>query len=216
MIFVKICGLSTPEMLATAVGAGADSVGFVHFAKSPRHVTLSELEKLISKTPISIQPWVVLANPFTEQLTKLSQINLGHAGLQVHGSFSADSLLRLKSARPEIKLMRGISVSTKDDLPHADSVAAYDQLLFDAKPRPEDKLPGGNGVAFDWQVMTSYTLDKPWLLAGGLTPENVVQAIELSGAKGVDVSSGVESAPGVKDADKVRAFIAAAKSVSDK
>jgi phosphoribosylanthranilate isomerase len=130
--------------------------------------------------------------------------------LQLHGHEPPDRVASLRS-RHGLPVMKAVGVATADDLPALDAYAAVaDQLLVDAKPAPGAALPGGNGVAFDWRLIAGRRWPVPWMLAGGLTPANVAEAVRLTGARQVDVSSGVEAAPGVKDADLIRAFVAAA------
>ena len=206
---VKICGLTTPEGVATAVGAGARYLGFVFFAKSPRHVTPEQAAALAAEVPLGIAKVGLFVNPDDALLqTVLAQVPLDM--IQLHGSESPARVTEVR-ALTGLPVMKAVGVAEPRDL---DALWDYglvaDMLLIDAKPPKDAELPGGNGLAFDWRLLAGRQILKPWLLAGGLTPENVSQALRLTRAPGVDVSSGVESAPGVKDPDRIRDFIARA------
>ncbi|MFC7291587.1 phosphoribosylanthranilate isomerase [Hirschia litorea] len=208
---VKICGLKQEAMIETAIDAGADHVGFVHFPKSPRHLELARIEELAHFVGKKAFSWVVLAKPSVELLLKIAQDLPSVAGIQVHGALDADMLAQVRAVRHDLKIMRAYSVSLTGDLPTQEEMRCYDYVLFDAKPKADDKLPGGNGTRFNWEIMQGFRAPVPWFLAGGLDAENVQIAISQSGAKMVDVSSGVEAQPGVKDEKKVEAFIKAAR-----
>lgn len=206
---VKICGVTTEEAVDAAVEAGADFIGLVFYPPSPRAVTperAAELVELIED--------VVKVGLFVDPDDALLDEVLAHVRLdllQFHGSESPE---RLEQVRLEygIPVMKVISVSSAEDLAAAEPFfTAADRLLFDAKPPKGATLPGGNAVSFDWTILQGRSFPLPWMLAGGLTPDNVAEAVRVTGAPAVDVSSGVESAPGVKDVDKIAAFIAAAK-----
>ena len=206
---VKICGLTSPEGIAAAVSAGARYLGFVFFAKSPRHVTPEQAAALAAEVPLGIAKVGLFVNPDDALLqTVLAQVPLDM--IQLHGSESPARVTEVR-ALTGLPVMKAVGVAEPRDL---DALWDYglvaDMLLIDAKPPKDAELPGGNGLAFDWRLLAGRQILKPWLLAGGLTPENVSQALRLTRAPGVDVSSGVESAPGVKDPDRIRDFIARA------
>ncbi len=210
-LHVKICGLSEETTLRAAIDAGADMVGFVHFPKSPRHVSLARAAELKKIVPVHVASVVVTVHPDDALIENIIS-TLAPTYLQLHGNESAARVADIRSRFPQQKLIHAIPVSSAADLGqtvHYESLV--DMLMFDAKPPAGTTLPGGNGVAFDWNLLKGFETYLPWLLSGGLTPENVAEAIAQSGAKFVDVSSGVERAAGVKDADKIRAFIKAAK-----
>lgn len=205
----KICGLTTPETVAAAAAAGAAYVGFVFFAKSPRNVTIAQAEALSLAVPPGIAKVALVVDADDSFLSALIE-GVGLDMLQLHGREDVARVAEVR-ARFGLPVMKAVGVSQEGDL---DAVRAYcevaDQVLIDAKPAAESNLPGGNGLAFDWRLMVGQRFACPWMLAGGLTPENVAEAISLTGARQVDVSSGVESAPGIKDVAAIRAFIEAA------
>ncbi|MEW5729217.1 MAG: phosphoribosylanthranilate isomerase [Pseudomonadota bacterium] len=205
---VKICGITTDEAMQAAIDAGADYVGLVFFAKSPRFVTPDQAADLTQLVEV---PKVGLFVDPDDALLDAVVANVRLDLLQFHGSETPERLdrIRLEYGLPVMKV---VPVSSAADLAAADPfLEVADRLLFDAKPPKGSELPGGNAVSFDWTILKGYRSKLPWMLAGGLTPANVAEAIRVSGAKAVDVSSGVESAPGVKDPALIRAFIAAAK-----
>ena len=207
---VKICGLSTPESVKTTVVAGASYIGFVFFPKSPRHITFSQAAELAKDVPESVTKVALTVNATDEFLTEmLAAVPVDM--LQLHGSEPVERVVEIK-ARFGLPVMKAVGIADESDLPALDAYSAVvDQLLVDAKRPKGSALPGGNAVAFDWRLIAGRKWTVPWMLAGGLTPENVAEAIRLTGAKMVDVSSGVESAPGVKNLDKIAAFVRAAK-----
>ncbi len=205
----KVCGLSTPESVAAAAQAGAAYVGFVFFAKSPRHVPIEQARQLALDVPVGLCKVALTVNATDAELSEiLDAVPIDM--LQLHGAESPERVADIKT-RFGLPVMKAVGVADADDLP---AIAAYsrvaDQLLIDAKPPKGADLPGGNGLAFDWRLIAGRKWAVPWMLAGGLTPENVAQAVHLTGAAQVDVSSGVESAPGIKDNDKIAAFLRAA------
>ena len=209
---VKICGLTTVEAVQDTVAAGADYIGLVFFPKSPRNLDFDTAQRLAQQVPSHVKTVALMVNPSDDFLREL----LEHVDvdiLQLQGSESAERVREIKelSGKPVIK---ALGVSSQDDLATLESYKGLaDQILLDAKAPKDADRPGGNGASFDWSLLTDASIDVPWMLAGGLTIENVKEAITVSHARQVDVSSAVESAPGVKDKEKVRAFIAAAKSV---
>ena len=207
---VKICGLKTPESVAAAVGAGASYVGFVFFPKSPRHLTYRQAAELAATVPEGVTKVALTVNADDEALAKmLGEVPIDM--LQLHGSETPERVAYIKE-RFGLPVMKAVGVADASDLPKLVEYATVaDQLLVDAKPPKGSPLPGGNALAFDWHLIADMEWPIPWMLAGGLTPDNVAKAVRLTGATMVDVSSGVESAPGVKDLDKIAAFVKAAK-----
>jgi len=207
---VKICGLTDPAHAEDAADLGANFVGAVFFEKSPRFVSFQRAAEIFEFVPAKVARVGLFVNPadaFVDQA--MNQLRLDY--IQLHGDETPERVeqVRLEFGMPVIK---ALAISSKADIEAAkayDGVA--DLLMFDAKAPAGADRPGGNGLAFDWTLLKDTRWQSPWLLAGGLTPDNVEQAIGASGAKMVDVSSGVESAPAVKDYDKMAAFIAAAK-----
>ena len=210
---VKICGLTRPADVSAAVAAGAAYVGFVFFPKSPRHLDLEVARALAVEVPPGIAKVALVVDAGDAAIEAiLARVPIDV--LQLHGHEPPERVAALR-ARHGLPVMKAVGVATVDDLPALDAYAEVaDQLLVDAKPAPGAALPGGNGVAFDWRLIAGRRWPVPWMLAGGLTPANVAEAVRLTGARQVDVSSGVESAPGVKDAGLIRAFVAAAGGVA--
>jgi phosphoribosylanthranilate isomerase len=207
---VKICGLSTPLTLDAALGAGADMVGFVFFPKSPRHIDW-EIAGALGRQARGQAKIVALSVDADDDTLKRIVDALSPDLMQLHGGETPARVREVGElcARPT---MKAIGVAAPGDLAQAEpyeGVASY--LLIDAKPPKGAALPGGNGRPFDWSLTREFRPPIPWLLSGGLDPDTLGAAIALSGARGVDVSSGVESAPGVKDPARIRAFVAAAR-----
>jgi phosphoribosylanthranilate isomerase len=206
---VKICGLRTAGDVASVAASGAAYAGFVFFAKSPRHLTLPEARTLVLSAPAGLAKVALTVDAddgFLDDL--MDQVPLDM--LQLHGHETPDRVAAVR-ARYGLPVMKAMGVAGEADLAGLQEMSlAADQLLIDAKPPPGADLPGGNGLAFDWRLLVGRKWLRPWMLAGGLTPENVAEAVRLTGARQVDVSSGVESAPGVKDHARIAAFVAAA------
>lgn len=206
---IKICGLSRPEEIAAAANAGASHIGLVHFAPSPRHLDLEAARTLRLEVPIGVKTVVLVVNPDGRTLANIKEM-LAPDVIQFHGEEPPEALGAVKTMF-EVEAWKALPVRGAASLDHS---AAYDgiadRLLFDAPAPAGSNLPGGNGEAFGWGVLKDYAHRSPWALAGGLNPDNVAQAIRETGADFVDVSSGVESAPGVKDVDKIAAFCKAA------
>ena len=209
-IRTKICGLSTPETVEAAVAAGAGYVGFVFFGKSPRNVSVETARDLAVDVPPGIAKVALTVNASDDDLDRIvAAVPLDM--LQLHGSETPERVAEIR-ARHGLPVMKAIGIADAPDLDALDAYAVVaDQLLVDAKPPREAVLPGGNGLSFDWRLIANRRWPVPWMLAGGLTPENVAEAVALTGARQVDVSSGVESAPGVKDPDRIAAFLTAAR-----
>lgn len=208
-VSVKICGLTEAAGLSAAVEAGARYVGFVFFPKSPRNVAPEQAAALAAEVPAGIARTGLFVNPDNDALTTvLESVPLDL--IQLHGAETPDRVAQVR-ALTGLPVMKAVGVAEPADLNQLwDYGLVADMLLIDAKPAPDAALPGGNGLAFDWRLLAGRQILKPWLLAGGLTPENVHEAIRLTRAPGVDVSSGVESAPGVKDPQRIRRFVARA------
>jgi len=207
---VKICGLTSPEAIKGAAQAGATYGGLVFYEKSPRHLSLAKAREVALAAPPGFAKVALVVNPqdaFLEEM--LSQVPIDI--LQLHGAEQPQRVQQIKQSTG-LPIMKALGIATAQDLREIDRYAEIcDQLLIDAKPAPGAKLPGGNGLAFDWQLLENHTWKIPWMLAGGLTPDNVAQAIRVTQARQIDVSSGVESAPGLKDMDKMRNFVAQAR-----
>ena len=207
---IKICGLSTAPTLDAALDAGADIVGFVFFEKSPRHIALDVATTLAERARGRARIAALTVDAPDAALEAIVAA-VAPDFLQLHGRETPDRLLALRR-RFSPAMIKAIGVSGAGDVAAAELyAAAADRLLFDAKAPDNARHPGGNGVAFDWRLLAGLRSPRPWLLSGGLDPGNVAEAIAATGARGVDVSSGVESAPGVKDIGRIRAFVAAAR-----
>ena len=203
---VKICGLSTPETLDAAVGGGASHVGFVFFAPSPRNLARERAQQLAARVPAHVTRVGVFVDP-DDAMVEASVVAGQLAILQLHNT-SAARRAAIK-ARTGLEIWTALPVRTRADLAFAGHIEASDLILYDAKTPPGAALPGGMGVRFDWRLLEGFRHPLPWALSGGLDPHNVAEAIRTTGAELVDVSSGVESAPGIKDVAKIRAFLAA-------
>lgn len=211
-IQVKICGLATPETIDAALGAGADLVGLVHFPRSPRHVSPERAAELAARVRGRAQVVCLLVDPDDELAQRIATVVRPDL-LQLHGAETPQRvhLIRTMTGLPVIK---AIKVATGQDARAADAYReSADVLLFDAKEPPgaTAKLPGGNGIPFDWRALEGMADKGPFMLSGGLTPGNVAEAIRLTRAPMVDVSSGVEIRPGVKDPSRIESFIAAVR-----
>jgi phosphoribosylanthranilate isomerase len=213
-VLAKICGLKTPETLAAAVAGGASLVGFNFYGRSPRCVDATTVKHLAATVPASVRTVGLLVDDSDARIADI----LGNCALdllQLHGHETPERVaeIRARFGKPVIKV---IPVSEAADL---DRAAAYedvaDYLMFDAKPPKSmaNALPGGNALSFDWTLLSGRRFQRPWLLAGGLTPDNLVEAVRISGAPMVDVSSGVEDRPGEKNVSKIKAFLDASRRV---
>lgn len=209
-LIVKICGLSSPETVAAALDAGADLVGFVFFPKSPRHVSPEAARDLAAAARGRAGVVALTVDADDRQLDAIVE-TLHPDWLQLHGHEDAARVATVR-ARYGLPAMKALGIREAGDLAAAaDYRGVADRLLFDAKPPRNAALPGGNGVAFDWNLLANIDPDLPFMLSGGLTIGNVGEAIRLTRPLGVDVSSGVESEPGVKDPARIAAFVAAAR-----
>ena len=208
-IHVKICGLRDAGHIDAAVAAGARYVGFVFFEKSPRHLSFDDAARLAAAVPVGVAKVALVVNPddaLLDALLAAVPIDM----LQLHGGESPDRVAEIKT-RTGLPVMKAVGVADAEDLAQLEAYGKVaDQLLVDAKPPKGVNLPGGNGLAFDWRLIAGRRWPCPWMLAGGLDADNVAEAIRLTGARQVDVSSGVESTPGHKDADLITAFLGAA------
>lgn len=206
---VKICGLRTAADVEAAAAAGARYIGFVFFPKSPRHLELAEAASLATHAPVGlckVALTVDAEDAMLDALTAAVPLDM----LQLHGTESVERVAEVK-ARYGLPVMKAVGVGQRADLAQLDAYAGVaDQLLVDAKPPKGADLPGGNGLAFDWTLLQNRVWRSPWMLAGGLTPDNVAEAIRRTGARQVDVSSGVERTAGVKDAALIHALVQAA------
>jgi phosphoribosylanthranilate isomerase len=205
MIQVKICGIKDPAGFDAAVEAGADWLGFVFFPASPRYVTpqaAAALSGRIAGGPGRIGLFVEPTEAMIAQALEAVKLD----ALQVYGAVHELAAFRQRFGLP---VWRAMAVGTTDDLP--DGSVSADRIVLEAKPPPDATRPGGNATPIDWRMLRGWRPPAPWILAGGLTPDNVADAIRITGAVAVDVSSGVESSKGIKDPGLVRAFIGAAK-----
>lgn len=202
---IKICGIKTPEILEAAIEAGTDMVGFMHFPRSPRHATIEQIGTLISLARGRVQTCVVLVNPDNSCVAEVAA--LGPDWIQLHGP---ETPHRIEAIRAEagLEIMKALPIGSSEDVAHvADFAEVADRILVDAKPPKGADRPGGLGETFDWTLLKALDPSIPFMLSGGLTPQTVADAVKTVRPFGVDVSSGVESAPGVKDKRLVEAFI---------
>ncbi len=210
-VAAKICGLSSEEAVEAAVAGGGAYVGFVFYPPSPRSVTPARAGELCAGVPAG----VLRVGLFVDADDASIEAVLGAAPLDVLQFHGGESPERVEDAKRRFrrKVMKAISVASAEDVAVASRYEdAADMLLFDAKPpRRADALPGGNGLVFDWQLIAGREWRLPWMLSGGLTAELLPEAVRISGARAVDVSSGVERRPGDKDPDKIRAFLEVAR-----
>jgi phosphoribosylanthranilate isomerase len=207
---VKICGLSTPETLDTALQAGADMVGFVFFPRSPRHISLGtaqELGRQVKGRALKVALTVDADDATLANIVETLRPDI----LQLHGKETVARLRDIKQAFG-VPLMKVLALESAADLaPLAGHAAVADRILFDARAPKGATRPGGLGAVFDWHVLENLDLKLPFMVSGGLTADNVAEAVRITRAGGVDVSSGVERAPGTKDPEMIRAFIRAAR-----
>ena len=210
-VAAKICGVKDRAALDAAVAGGAAYVGFVFFPRSPRNVTAADVGALAAALPGNVTAVALAVDPDDALIDAILAGAPDIAMFQLHGAETPARVAEVR-ARTGKKAMKAIKVSEAADLDAARSyLSVADMLLFDAKPPADMKnaLPGGNAVSFDWTILSGRSWPLPWMLSGGLDPENVADAIRISGAPAVDVSSGVESAPGVKDPARISAFLRA-------
>ncbi|WP_299698797.1 phosphoribosylanthranilate isomerase [uncultured Tateyamaria sp.] len=212
-VSVKICGLSRPEHVSTAVDAGAKYIGFVFFPKSPRNVTLETARTLALAVPPGVAKVALVVDPddtFLDELTATVPLDM----LQLHGHETPERVSEIKK-RYGLPVMKAVGVADASDIEALDLYGRVaDQILVDTKAPEGADRPGGNGQTFDWSLIAGRRWPVPWMLAGGLTQENVAQAVAATGARQIDLSSAVETAPGQKDAGLIRDFMAVAKAIS--
>jgi phosphoribosylanthranilate isomerase len=211
-LIIKICGIKTEAILDAAIEAGADMVGFMHFPRSPRHLELDPIGELISLARGRVETCVVLVNPDNTLVAQVAA--LGPDWIQLHGP---ETPHRVEAIRDEagIAILKACSIGSGEDVAAVASFAeCADRLLLDTKAPKDATRPGGTGQTFDWSLLKALDPALSFMLSGGLTPDNVATAIAAVRPLGVDVSSGVETAPGVKDAKLVRAFIERARAAS--
>lgn len=209
---VKICGIKSAEAMAAVVDGGADFVGLNFYPPSPRAVTPAEAASLIALAPAGLRKVGLFVDP-DDALLEHTLAAATFDMLQLQGRETPERIATIR-ARFGIPVMKALKIAGAADFDLAREFAAVaDWLLFDGTPPKDQKnaLPGGNAARFDWTLLHGRSFAKPWMLSGGLDPANVAEAIRIAGASCVDVSSGVESAPGKKDPDRIRAFIRAAK-----
>jgi phosphoribosylanthranilate isomerase len=212
VVQAKLCGISTGDAMRASIDGGAAQVGLVFYPPSPRAVSAIEAAGLVDEIPDHITKVGLFVDMADDELTAiLSQVSLDL--LQLHGTETPDRVREIRDLT-KIPVMKAIRIATKDDIKEADAYTAIaDQILFDAKAPPDMKgaLPGGNAVSFDWTLLAGLEWPCPWMLSGGLHAGNVAEAVATSGAPAVDVSSGVESSPGVKDTARINQFLTAVK-----
>ncbi len=209
-LIVKICGLKTPETLDVALDAGADMVGFVFFPPSPRNLSIDAAGALGARVKGRAGK-VALTVDADDALLAEIVAALSPDLLQLHGKETPERVAAIKT-KFKLPVMKALAVETGSDLAAVTPyLNAADRILFDARAPKDATRPGGLGMPFDWHLLENLDLALPYMLSGGLTPDNVAEALRITHAPGVDVSSGVERAPGEKDADKIRAFIRAAR-----
>ncbi|WP_417597554.1 phosphoribosylanthranilate isomerase [Pararhodobacter oceanensis] len=209
-IQVKICGLTKPQDMEAVAAAGASYAGLNFFPKSPRYVSGALAREISLAAPVGLARVGLFVNADDAQLDAvLAEVPLDF--LQLHGAETPERIEEIR-ARYGLPLIKAVGVADAEDVSKLSDYARHaDMLLVDAKPPKNAELPGGNGLTFDWRLIAGRRWSVPWMLAGGLTPDNVAQAVKLTGARMVDVASGVESAPGVKDAALIARFTAAAQ-----
>lgn len=207
---IKICGVTSAEAIAAAAENGASHVGFVYFEDSPRYVAPRDSMKLAKAVPDGVKRVGVFVDP-DDALLERAVMGGRLDVIQLHGSEKPERVKELK-ARHQVRIWKAVPVSAASDLENAKRyVGIADRLIYDARTPKASRLPGGMGIAFDWSLLDRYKHKAEWGLSGGLSAENIGEAIRTTGAPLVDVSSGVESEPGVKDPDKIAAFCAAVK-----
>lgn len=203
---IKICGLSTIESVSAVIAGGADYMGLIFFEKSPRNVSLAKAKELSSFAGSALKKVAVsvnATNDFLDQIVEAMQPDY----IQLHGHETVERCLEVKQ-RYGLKVVKAFAISNEADLHKTNDYAeVVDKYLFDAKAPKGSDLPGGNGISFDWKLLSQFVSAKPYMLSGGINELNVINALEISGAKSIDLSSGVESAPGVKDIDKINNLI---------
>jgi phosphoribosylanthranilate isomerase len=213
-VLVKVCGLRTPDTIDAAIGAGADMLGFVFFSRSPRHVHCADALLLARHIGDRASKVALTVDATDGELDAIVEA-LAPDLLQLHGEEEPSRVAAIRT-RYRLPVMKAVGVSTRDDVRRIDAYRSVaDRILFDAKPPPGSALPGGNGVPFDWQILAGLDVGKPYMVSGGLDSSNVRKALMTTGAPGVDVSSGVERAPGDKDLARIADFVKAARAAAE-
>ncbi|WP_027053824.1 phosphoribosylanthranilate isomerase [Mesorhizobium erdmanii] len=211
---IKICGLKTDQAMAAALAGGASHVGFIFFAKSPRYVDPAEaglLRKAARGKALAVAVTVDASNAFLDEIVEKMQPDM----LQLHGSETSERVAELK-ARYGLPVMKALPLGVAADLDRIKPfIGVADRFLFDAKPPKDSVLPGGNGVAFDWRILAGLDAGVDYMLSGGLNAANIGDALRLANPPGIDISSGVESAPGVKDPALIEQFFRAVRAARD-
>jgi phosphoribosylanthranilate isomerase len=207
-INVKICGLSTPETVDAAITGGASHIGFMFVGKSPRNVSIEQAAALSARLPEHVAAVGVFVDPAAEFLDEVRrQVTL--KAIQLHGD-ERPAFTTQMGRRHGIEIWKVISVKTAGDVKMAEKYrGAVHRILYDARTPKGSDLPGGMGLRFDWTLLAGHQHPLPWLLAGGLDARNVAEAVRVTGTTFIDASSGVETSPGVKDVDKIKAFLKA-------
>ena len=205
----KLCGLTTPDDIDAAAAAGAAYIGLVFFEKSPRNVAIETARSLAIHAPVGLAKVALVVNADDAALDRITD-RVPLDMLQLHGSESPQRVAAVK-ARYGLPVMKALGIASRVDVARAQLYSGVaDQLLLDAKPPEGEALPGGNGLSFDWRLLEGESWSVPWMLAGGLTPDNVAEAVRRSAARQVDVSSGIETAPGQKSAELMAKFVSEA------
>ncbi len=201
---VKICGIKTPHALNAAVSAGARFIGFVFYPPSPRFIEIDTAKELASMLPTGVRSVGLFVDPTDEELgAVLGKVQLDM--IQLHNDETPSRVAQIKN-KYAMPIIKALPVRDRGDIEHAHEYDAADWILFDAKSA-DPKMPGGTGQTFDWSLLKSFDINKPWMLSGGLTHENVQEALDVLAPDAVDVSSGVEQVRGEKDTGKIKAFI---------
>lgn len=209
-ISLKICGLATLDDVRACADAGANYMGLVFFEKSPRNISIDAARELALAAPLGLAKVALVVNPSDAELDAITE-TVPLDMLQLHGKETPERVSEVK-ARYGLPVMKAVGIADSDDLPNLERYfGVADQILVDAKPPKGGELPGGNGLSFDWRLIAGRRWPCPWMLAGGLTDENVSEAVRMTGAQQVDVSSGVEDAPGQKSAELIQNFVRASR-----
>ena len=210
-VSVKICGLATVDDVRACADARANYMGLVFFERSPRNITIPVARELALAAPLGLAKVALVVNPSNAELDAITA-TVPLDMLQLHGRETPERVAEVK-ARYGLPVMKAVGIADGDDLPKLESYfGVADQILVDAKPPKGGELPGGNGLSFDWRLIAGRRWPCPWMLAGGLTAGNVAEAVKMTGAKQVDVSSGVEDAPGLKNAELIQKFVQSSRS----
>ena len=205
-VSVKICGLATVDDVYACAQAGANYMGLVFFEKSPRNISIPAARELALAAPLGLAKVALVVNPSDAELDAITQ-TVPLDMIQLHGKETPERVAQVK-ARYGLPVMKAVGIADADDLPKLESYfGVADQILVDAKPPQGGELPGGNGLSFDWRLIAGRRWPCPWMLAGGLNPDTVAEAIKMTGATQVDVSSGVEDTPGIKSPDLIQKFV---------